>query len=173
MMVGLLNNGVEHFLGVLLLLLLLLLGVVGECTTRGFGDCKDVKGRGGGGGIDGADCAGCTFDRSEKDGDCGRIKEDGGGGGGGGGGGARREGEDEEGQEKNEGTGCENFDRISSNVSRNFFSSCISVILSSLIFLLASWTIFISIVRVLRVASVLVRNYAIEITRKNIINRSK
>lgn len=155
-MVGLLNNGVEHFLGVLLLLLLLLLGVVGDCMIRGFGDCKEVKGKGGGGGgIDGADSEVCTF---EEDGGCGSIKEDGGGGsGGGGGGGGKREGENEEEHEETKGTGCENFDRISSSVSRNFFSSCISVTLSSVIFLLASRTIFISVVRTLRVASVLVR----------------
>lgn len=123
-MLGLLNNGVEHFLGVLLFLLLLLLGVVGDCIG-GFGDCKEVKGRGGGGGID---AEVCTFGKSEKDGDGGGIKDGGIGGGGGGRGGDKREGENEEGHEENKGTGCEDFDRTSSNISRNFFSSSSNVI---------------------------------------------
>jgi len=159
-MLGLLNNGVEHFLvGVLFLLFLLLLGVVG-CIID-IGDCKETEERsgGGGGGIDDTDSELCAFGGNEK----GSCADTGGGGGGdentkdvsgrgGGGGGDEREDEDK-------GIGCEDFSRISSSISRNFFNSCSNTILSSVIFLLASRKTFISAVKMLRVASVFVRIY--------------
>jgi len=106
-MLGLFNNGVEHFLvGVLHFLLRLLLGVVG-CTDDPE-DCRKTGGRGGGGGITeivdfrilsdaiGGRCAG----------GCGvNVRRDGSGGGGGNERG-EESGRDEHGKE----TGCENFD---------------------------------------------------------------
>lgn len=161
MMLGLLNNGVEHFLvGVLLLLLLLLLGVVG--CIDGIGDCKETEetSRGGGGGIDDADSE-CAFGGNERsNGGGGNTKGGGSGGGGGGGGGGSERAEDEV-HEEGKGTGCEDFIRTSSSVSRissrNFFSSCSNAMLSSVIFLLASRKTFTSSVRALRVTSVFVR----------------
>lgn len=184
-MLGLFNNGVEHFLvGVKLYLLLLpLFGVVGVIAD-GTGDWKEIKGReeggkerrgvgggGGGGGIEGSD-----------DDDVGNDGSGGGGGGGGsdGGGGCTNDvnsavcfnwSTNEDGGGDEGGTGGTeedgeheaageirraDFTRISSSASFNFFSSCINVILFSFILLPTSRTLSTSAVKVPRIASILV-----------------
>lgn len=119
MILGRLNKGVEHFLvGVLLLFFLMLLGVVG--CIRGNAVCEAAEGRGGGGGGNNVDS---------------KLS---GGSDGGGGGKDIRDGEELKEHKEDEG-GRENFNRFSSSVLRNCFSSRVSAISFSIIFLLVSW----------------------------------
>lgn len=184
---GLFNNGVEHFLvGVtLLLLILLLLGVVGVTGDWKKAEGRDTGGKGRGGGGGGGGGGGSDGDCSEGGGGSGgncisdtdsvacfdESTNEGGGEEGGNGTGGRK---DDEKHEVLEETRRVNFSCISSSVSCNFFISCISIILFSFIFLLTSRTLFTSAVTVPRTASILVRTWNVNqesISRRKVVWR--